>query len=551
MDADLAALLADEASAAEAATASDHDFNTRATATDGGAAAGTEAATTPRQLYKWDGLIGDVGASDVHRIFDVFIVVGLQASTPSVFFRFDAAEEHREDKTYANLAHFCYPSSNVGRCKALEPEYFTFMLTNPVGGRRIGFCLRYLPEGSGSRYPEVMCVVGKFPWFSFYGELLRRLQDRPPRLTVEFLRLLLGQPFPAAGQTLSVPLAAGGPKAPPTVVRLTRPDDNDDPLTDITLQPLLQALGCMDVLIIFGALLQESRIILLSERLGVLSACAHAVTSLVHPFNWQHVFIPILPVKLLYLVGAPMPFVVGLHRDLEAEMNGLSLEEVVVVDLDAGTVRDVSGGGVVLSTEIVELLRATRGTCFPDELSALDDEAAAACFRSVFLAAFARHPLCIELPAELDGFALDDVHESGGAFPHTPSDALAPAPAEAPAPAPPLVATWDDAAFEATLPPKLAAWFQEFSRSQLFETWQDARLAAAAMRDGGAQGRSAFDRECNELLANVATFERAETGVAPGPFSSGALERGESLRAALLLPPKAPSFLGRLWGTGT
>ena len=36
--------------------------------------------------------------------------------------------------------------------------------------------------------------------------------------------------------------------------------------------------------------------------------------TLLFPFKWQCVFIPILPSNLSYTVRAPVPFIVGLHR---------------------------------------------------------------------------------------------------------------------------------------------------------------------------------------------------------------------------------------------
>jgi hypothetical protein len=43
----------------------------------------------------------------------------------------------------------------------------------------------------------------------------------------------------------------------------------------------------------------ERRIILLSKRIDKLTACVNAVSAMGHPFQWQHVFIPVLPKKLL------------------------------------------------------------------------------------------------------------------------------------------------------------------------------------------------------------------------------------------------------------
>lgn len=96
-------------------------------------------------LYKWDDIVGDeMVASD--KLFEVFVVVGLRSKQPATFFRFDAVEKP-DKKTYSQLEPFCYPNVDVAPLRSMRPESFTFVLTNPMGGRRIGFCRRYLPAG--------------------------------------------------------------------------------------------------------------------------------------------------------------------------------------------------------------------------------------------------------------------------------------------------------------------------------------------------------------------------------------------------------------------
>jgi hypothetical protein len=74
---------------------------------------------------------------------------------------------------------------------------------------------------------------------------------------------------------------------------------------------------CMDevsILRTFAAVLCERRVLFVSSSVARLSACVHAAAALVHPFAWQHVFIPILPKALLDYVLAPMPYVIGVDK---------------------------------------------------------------------------------------------------------------------------------------------------------------------------------------------------------------------------------------------
>ena len=65
----------------------------------------------------------------------------------------------------------------------------------------------------------------------------------------------------------------------------------------------------------------------------------HSCLALLYPFKWQQIYAPMLPQTLLDYVTAPMPFVVGVHTSLFAQMTQQPLadameEELVFAKLD-------------------------------------------------------------------------------------------------------------------------------------------------------------------------------------------------------------------------
>lgn len=46
-----------------------------------------------------------------------------------------------------------------------------------------------------------------------------------------------------------------------------------------------------------------------------LMLVAECLTSLLFPFTWQHVYVPILPASLHHFLDAPVPFIMGLHSE--------------------------------------------------------------------------------------------------------------------------------------------------------------------------------------------------------------------------------------------
>lgn len=62
---------------------------------------------------------------------------------------------------------------------------------------------------------------------------------------------------------------------------------------------------------VFAAMLAERRIIFKSNSLNKLSACIQAAHAFLYPMMWQHIFIPILPMKMKEYLMAPMPYLIG------------------------------------------------------------------------------------------------------------------------------------------------------------------------------------------------------------------------------------------------
>ena len=56
---------------------------------------------------------------------------------------------------------------------------------------------------------------------------------------------------------------------------------------------------------------------------------AEGVTSLLFPFQWQHVYVPILPPSLLHFLDAPVPYLMGLQSREGADRSKLELPQEV------------------------------------------------------------------------------------------------------------------------------------------------------------------------------------------------------------------------------
>ena len=56
---------------------------------------------------------------------------------------------------------------------------------------------------------------------------------------------------------------------------------------------------------------------------------AESITSVLFPFIWQHVYVPILPAALSHFLDAPVPFLIGIYCASEEDKTNLALPSEV------------------------------------------------------------------------------------------------------------------------------------------------------------------------------------------------------------------------------
>lgn len=117
----------------------------------------------------------------------------------------------------------------------------------------------------------------------------------------------------------------------------SRPPLNRIPLIkNYSFYPLFRALSIENIVSTFESVLNERKIIILSSHLSMLNTVAEAMCTVIFPFYWQHIYIPVLPEKLLTYLQAPMPYIIGVQRDYfgSKQQNEWKPSDAVVIDLD-------------------------------------------------------------------------------------------------------------------------------------------------------------------------------------------------------------------------
>lgn len=107
-------------------------------------------------------------------------------------------------------------------------------------------------------------------------------------------------------------------------------------LSDATL--LFRHFPVRGILSVIVALLEERRVCVVGQSTSAVSRAVIAFDNLLRPFEWPHLLAPILLDHMLPVLGAPFPFLVGIHADQFEKTAELPLDEVIFADIGNGKV---------------------------------------------------------------------------------------------------------------------------------------------------------------------------------------------------------------------
>ncbi|KAG7276674.1 hypothetical protein CRUP_032023 [Coryphaenoides rupestris] len=162
---------------------------------------------------------------------------------------------------------------------------------------------------------KCICLIAPMAFAQASRKVLQQLHravtaPQPPPLPLEsyIYNVLYEVPLPPAGRSLKFSGVYG-----PVVCQ--RPSTAELPLFDFAMGEVFELLGVENVVQLFTCALLEIQILLYSQHYHRLMAVAESITALMFPFQWQHVYVPILPASLLHFLDAPVPYLMGLQSN--------------------------------------------------------------------------------------------------------------------------------------------------------------------------------------------------------------------------------------------
>ncbi|TMS37286.1 hypothetical protein L596_004251 [Steinernema carpocapsae] len=267
--------------------------------------------------------------TNVATLFDVFCEVGTTLGTELLILQ-KYPEDYTDENTLRSVCQFSFPCGP--QCEDGAVQLFTFVLTDQQSSYTFAYC-RYTPKNN-----SCLVILSALPWTSIFYKILNHLSNLMNNAVAtdieETLTRMYHTDIPSTGETLAVSNHSGTHKT-----ELTVPDTSRLPTLkeDKFMLEFYNAVPEKLMIPLFVSLLKERRIIFTSRKLGQLSSCVFAAASLLYPFHWQSLFIPVLPVHLVDMLMAPMPFLIGVPKQTFSSLRLAELGEVVVVDLDEKT----------------------------------------------------------------------------------------------------------------------------------------------------------------------------------------------------------------------
>uniref|UniRef100_A0A672IJH0 DENN/MADD domain containing 5B n=1 Tax=Salarias fasciatus TaxID=181472 RepID=A0A672IJH0_SALFA len=184
---------------------------------------------------------------------------------------------------------------------------------------------------------KALCLITPMPFMHACRHFLAQLHravtaTAPPPLPLESYvhNVLYEVPLPAPGRSLKF----HGVYEP---IVCQRPGPGELPLADFPLAEAFCLLGLENLVQVFTCTLLEMQILLYSQDYQRLMTVAEGITTLLFPFQWQHVYVPILPASLLHFLDAPVPYLMGLQSKDGTDRSKLELPQeanLCFVDID-------------------------------------------------------------------------------------------------------------------------------------------------------------------------------------------------------------------------
>lgn len=288
---------------------------------------------------------------DVVTLFDVFCEVGAALDGGIAVILQKYPDDFNHEQTLKSVAQFSFPCG-VEYCGMETVQLFSFVLTDEKSQYTYAFC-RHTPHNN-----TCICILSGLPWTNVFYRILDHIStvmnNRPTNELYSFLTCAYHTPIPSSGESLLIESSPGVNK-----LLVVAPDCDRLPTLkdDKFMLEFYNAVSEEQMIALYASLLKERRILFTGSKLGQLSSCIFAAAALLYPMQWQNLFIPVLPIGLVDMLMAPMPYLIGVPKKIFQTVKQFELGDVMVIDLEERTLQCTHNDVLDLPAGALSILR--------------------------------------------------------------------------------------------------------------------------------------------------------------------------------------------------
>ncbi|XP_077371809.1 DENN domain-containing protein 5B-like isoform X2 [Festucalex cinctus] len=263
-----------------------------------------------------------VGSEDGSRCYGFVLtfyeeVAGAQIITAmQTLHRMHHVEHHSASSSSASSSASSPSTSSMDSLvSSLDESDGEFLATsNGAAATCLGCAGSFDPSHDTLYVSKALCLLTPLPFLGASRHFLSQLhqavasQTAPPLPLESYIHNILYEvPLPPPGRSLRF----HGVQGP---ILCQRPGPGELPLGEYPLGEAFSLLGVDNMVQLLTCSLLETQILLYSQDYQRLMTVAEGVTTLLFPFQWQHIYLPIISTPLHHLLDAPVPFLMGIQR---------------------------------------------------------------------------------------------------------------------------------------------------------------------------------------------------------------------------------------------
>jgi hypothetical protein len=150
-------------------------------------------------------------------------------------------------------------------------------------------------------------------------------------------------------------------------ITFSAPSLEDFPICPYPLMVLLECFGPRVLIDIVCSVLSESRLLFHANDLALLPVICEGLRMLIYPLQWTHVYLPVVPMHLLNVVEAPVPYMLGTHSKWLKYVQVEYMDDMILVDCNTGAI-DLGGSSSLRFPECEDrwLMSALKSLMLPN-----------------------------------------------------------------------------------------------------------------------------------------------------------------------------------------